>query len=652
VPQWYCSDYSNYDNYANESCGKRTCYDINACGLNINKPLEYAPCNANGDSESKSQELPQGYFTLNTDIIHLVVDQDTVSQKVILINGTEADDYTLQIEYPSAYTKGTEFVSTSMNSKHIEYSGDFNIVVDARNILVGTYVIPITIQNTFYKRNISAIIDIKIPKDGTLDIKLDSNIKTIGADKNILIETIPIGAKLNEGDAITYFIIDAKGIILDINEQEIIDPKKIMEVIDTPTNAGEGYYTIAVKIVGNNKEYSKSTTFTLLEPKKYSQIIIIPTDSNKTNMWLWTLIIIIFIILLVNAAIIYYNYNILSKKYDQLSNMPGFRKKVLFKQALGKYKVLASIGIREKVKTFWNKVGKEETPTEDKQLELLKKSYEKGFISLPEYRDALRRMGYSVEASGVNQYYEDLKNKERVEGSKHNISESNNVKLKESPQELPKEETVIKENIKPSKEIISEPIKEKVEETKIESANIEPSKPEEVVKDTVEEAEAEKEVIELEKELKKDSQKPIVTETIEIQTSEPKSQTITGIETKETLQNPIEENKPIKSKEDNTELNNTETIIKTVIPKEDILNKNSENRFFVLNNGETIHTLGELLNALSYMPDYVFDHHTKYGRNDFANWCGDVFRYYDVAEEIRKAESKNELIGLLRKYSS
>jgi hypothetical protein len=69
-----------------------------------------------------------------------------------------------------------------------------------------------------------------------------------------------------------------------------------------------------------------------------------------------------------------------------------------------------------------------------------------------------------------------------------------------------------------------------------------------------------------------------------------------------------------------------------------------------LNNNQKLFCLRDLLDALPNMPEHVLNHHIMYGRNDFANWIGDVFHYYDIAEEIRKVNSREEIIKVLKQY--
>jgi len=83
----------------------------------------------------------------------------------------------------------------------------------------------------------------------------------------------------------------------------------------------------------------------------------------------------------------------------------------------------------------------------------------------------------------------------------------------------------------------------------------------------------------------------------------------------------------------------------------DILDKNCEEASaFVLPDGTKLRSLKELLKALDKMDVSVFNHHTMEGRNDFANWIIDVFKYDDVAEGVRNSQTIKELTNILKNY--
>lgn len=51
----------------------------------------------------------------------------------------------------------------------------------------------------------------------------------------------------------------------------------------------------------------------------------------------------------------------------------------------------------------------------------------------------------------------------------------------------------------------------------------------------------------------------------------------------------------------------------------------------------------DLSNALKNMKKDVFDHHVSEGKNDFANWVYDVIGDVELANNLRKSRSKNDI---------
>jgi hypothetical protein len=83
-------------------------------------------------------------------------------------------------------------------------------------------------------------------------------------------------------------------------------------------------------------------------------------------------------------------------------------------------------GLR-KVSEKFNSKGQE--PSLDKKLALLKRCYDRGFISLEEYRDALKRQGVGAENSKSSEYREGIKSKgeEGIQNKHQRIFESKNA---------------------------------------------------------------------------------------------------------------------------------------------------------------------------------------------------------------------------------
>ena len=73
-------------------------------------------------------------------------------------------------------------------------------------------------------------------------------------------------------------------------------------------------------------------------------------------------------------------------------------------------------------------------------------------------------------------------------------------------------------------------------------------------------------------------------------------------------------------------------------------------KYFVLCNGQTVKNYTELAAILEDIGDDIYSYHVTSDRNDFANWIHDVFDEKELAESIRKAKNKHELIALLYKH--
>ena len=71
--------------------------------------------------------------------------------------------------------------------------------------------------------------------------------------------------------------------------------------------------------------------------------------------------------------------------------------------------------------------------------------------------------------------------------------------------------------------------------------------------------------------------------------------------------------------------------------------------YFYLKDQTAVRSLTELLNFLKTMSDDVFSHHVNFQKNDFANWIGDVFHDYELANDILNSHSKEEMIICIQK---
>ena len=612
VPSWYCTAYDQ------GNCGNRTCYDVNVCGSNLNKPEEFLVCipksnGGNTGSESgvgenylaAANKLPDGYFTVGADAIRLIIEQEKVTQKIITINSSVPKDYTLEIQYPSSYTKGTDIITTSSGNKHIDSIGDFNLIMDTRSILAGTYVIPVKIYNDEYSKIITIILDVVPDNNPKIELNIDSAIKTLGVDKDINLEFNIDKGGITSEDNVTYSILDPKGNIISTEEKSLNANSNIKEKIALPASIEEGYYTLSIKIDTASGTYVKSTSFTVLTPNKYSPVLESPKRTNFfSNIFFWIIVIVISIITLINTGLFYKSYKINRRhKYSRGITM--------FKFSLGKPNINISLGAGNGLKKLSEKFkNKDKELSADKKLALLKKSYDKGFISLKEYRDALKAQGFTVESNKVAEYYDEMKNKERVEGVSKTTSE--NTHAKENVDEERKEEQK-----KSELAIIKQ--EEELEKNRIES----------------EKKEAEKETN------KQQTSKVIMPEK---ETSEKANKNNLSEEDIKILSK-IE----VEQRLDAVEKPKTNPIL-NILARSMLDKKVNEDQAFVLNNNDRLYSLRDLLNVIPHMPEQVLHHHILYGRNDFANWIGDVFQYYDIAEEIRNVKSREEIIRILKQY--
>jgi predicted ribosome quality control (RQC) complex YloA/Tae2 family protein len=80
-----------------------------------------------------------------------------------------------------------------------------------------------------------------------------------------------------------------------------------------------------------------------------------------------------------------------------------------------------------------------------------------------------------------------------------------------------------------------------------------------------------------------------------------------------------------------------------------LLNEINPEEYFRLVDGKVIKNLYELINSLRSMHDNTFRHHVNNEKNDFANWIRDVFKDYELAEDILKSKNKKEIIKRIEK---
>lgn len=73
-------------------------------------------------------------------------------------------------------------------------------------------------------------------------------------------------------------------------------------------------------------------------------------------------------------------------------------------------------------------------------------------------------------------------------------------------------------------------------------------------------------------------------------------------------------------------------------------------KYFVLCNGGKVKDYRELAALLETIGDDVFYYHVNNERNDFANWINDVFHEHELADKVRRTNSRHEMMALLYKH--
>jgi len=70
---------------------------------------------------------------------------------------------------------------------------------------------------------------------------------------------------------------------------------------------------------------------------------------------------------------------------------------------------------------------------------------------------------------------------------------------------------------------------------------------------------------------------------------------------------------------------------------------------FWVNNGPVLHSIQDLLDALKNMSDEQFEHHTKRGKNDFANWIKECLCDSACATSFKRVRTR---VGAVRVLSN
>lgn len=86
-----------------------------------------------------------------------------------------------------------------------------------------------------------------------------------------------------------------------------------------------------------------------------------------------------------------------------------------------------------------------------------------------------------------------------------------------------------------------------------------------------------------------------------------------------------------------------------MINDQDILKEVSPDHYFLANNGVVIKSVTELKEALTRMDANTFNHHVNNERNDFSEWIKHVILDIDLARDVGKAKSKDNIINIIYK---
>lgn len=75
-----------------------------------------------------------------------------------------------------------------------------------------------------------------------------------------------------------------------------------------------------------------------------------------------------------------------------------------------------------------------------------------------------------------------------------------------------------------------------------------------------------------------------------------------------------------------------------------------EENYFILKSGEKLKSIYDLINALEYMSDDVFNHHVSLKHNDFASWINYILKLDDLAKLLGDIKKREETLYLIKGY--
>ncbi|MEM3373973.1 MAG: hypothetical protein QXE31_02010 [Candidatus Woesearchaeota archaeon] len=104
------------------------------------------------------------------------------------------------------------------------------------------------------------------------------------------------------------------------------------------------------------------------------------------------------------------------------------------------------------------------------------------------------------------------------------------------------------------------------------------------------------------------------------------------------------------SKNNKSELN-LDNIKDNIEVNIDFYKRCEKNKAFILNNGLKLYSIFDLYEKLVFnlIDNQTFEYHVNQYKNDFSTWISDVYNYNKLAKEVKKINSKEQLIDFFKK---
>ena len=78
-----------------------------------------------------------------------------------------------------------------------------------------------------------------------------------------------------------------------------------------------------------------------------------------------------------------------------------------------------------------------------------------------------------------------------------------------------------------------------------------------------------------------------------------------------------------------------------------ILSNTAPEKAFWVNNGPIVKSIIELTTAAKNLTIAQFMHHVNSAKNDFAKWVGEVIRDSELAQQLRRIKTKDQLAHIV-----